>query len=101
MEGGREGGAGAEGGTGVSSTFRIPGSEGAHGPNIRGFEGTVAIGTSDQSGYWEPKRIIRYREIIYLSAHGNVAELHLENPEQNVIKQHNFSVKQGLLQQFF
>lgn len=55
-----------EGGKGGSSAFWIPSIERAHGPNIQIFEGSVAIGTSDQSGYREPKKIIRSLEILYL-----------------------------------
>lgn len=32
--------------------------EGTDGSNIQVFEGSVAVGISGQSGYWQPKRII-------------------------------------------
>lgn len=76
--------------------------EGAHGPNIVAREGSVTIGTSDQSGYREPKDIIRSPKSP--SPHENVSGLHLENPEQKKKNGKTAELRcktQGLLQQFF
>lgn len=40
--------------------------KGTNGSNIQVFEGSVAIGVSGQSGYWQPKRIIRSLKIPHL-----------------------------------
>lgn len=42
-------------------------AEGTNGLNIQVFEGSVSIGASGQSGYWEPKRITRSLKIPHLS----------------------------------
>lgn len=83
----------------ISSALSIPSIEGERGPNSQVFEGSVAIGTSDQSGYWEPMRIIRSLKTLYLAT--GMWQNCTWKTKENVTKQHSFSLKQELLQQFF
>lgn len=75
--------------------------EGARGPNIQAREGSVTIGTSDRSGYQEPRDVIQSLQNLPLPTR-MCQDCTGKNPDQKNGKTAELRCKtQGLLQQFF